>query len=89
MGKENIDIATIVRKFGNTHEDSGKSEVQIALLTERIKYLNDHFKTHKKDNHSKTGLLKLVGRRRRLLRYLQKTDVQRYRTVIKELAIRK
>lgn len=89
MGKETIDIAATVRKYGATHEDTGRTEVQIALLTERIKYLNDHFNVHRKDNHSKTGLLKLVGRRRRLLRYLQKNDVQRYRTILKELSLRK
>ncbi len=89
MGKEKVATDKIVRTHGNTHEDTGKPEVQIALLTERIKYLNTHFKDHKKDNHSKVGLLKIVGKRRRLLRYLQKKDVHRYRTIIQELSLRK
>ncbi|HMB68723.1 MAG TPA: 30S ribosomal protein S15 [bacterium] len=69
--------------------DSGSPEVQIALLTERIGYLTDHFKTHKKDHHSRRGLLKLVGRRRRLLDYLKANKVDRYRAIIKELGLRK
>ncbi len=72
------------------HEgDSGSPEVQIALLTERIVYLTDHFKVHKKDHHSRRGLLKLVGRRRRLLDYLKANKVDRYRAIIKELGLRK
>lgn len=69
--------------------DTGSPEVQIALLSERIKYLTEHFKVHKKDHHSRRGLLKLVSKRRRLLDYLKKNDVERYRTVIKRLGIRK
>ena len=73
-----------------THEgDTGSPEVQIALLSNRITYLTEHFKTHAKDHHSRRGLLKLVGRRRRLLDYLRKTDVGRYRTIIDKLGIRK
>ncbi len=73
-----------------THEsDTGSPEVQIALLTERITYLTDHFKTHKKDHHSRRGLLKLVSKRRHLLDYLKKADVERYRTIIRSLGIRK
>ena len=73
-----------------THEgDTGSPEVQIALLSNRITYLTEHFKSHAKDHHSRRGLLKLVGRRRRLLDYLRKTDVGRYRTIIDTLGIRK
>ena len=73
-----------------THEgDTGSPEVQIALLSNRITYLTEHFKTHAKDHHSRRGLLKLVGRRRRLLDYLKKTDLERYRTIIDKLGIRK
>ncbi|HID38511.1 MAG TPA: 30S ribosomal protein S15 [Calditrichaeota bacterium] len=79
----------IVDKYGASKEDSGKTEVQIALLTERIKYLTEHLKTHKKDHHSRRGLLKLVGQRRRLLRYLAKKDIMRYRSIIRELGLRR
>jgi small subunit ribosomal protein S15 len=73
-----------------THEsDTGSPEVQIALLSNRITYLTEHFKSHVKDHHSRRGLLKLVGRRRRLLDYLKKTDLERYRTIIDKLGIRK
>lgn len=73
-----------------THEgDTGSPEVQIALLSNRITYLTEHFKTHAKDHHSRRGLLKLVGRRRRLLDYLKKENVERYRTIIDKLGIRK
>ena len=69
--------------------DTGSPEVQIALLSNRITYLTEHFKSHAKDHHSRRGLLKLVGRRRRLLDYLKKTDNERYRTIIDKLGIRK
>ncbi len=73
-----------------THEtDTGSPEVQIAILSEKIGYLTDHFKTHAKDHHSRRGLLKMVGKRRRLLDYLKAKDVTRYRTVIERLGIRK
>ena len=73
-----------------THEgDTGSPEVQIALLSNRINYLTEHFKSHAKDHHSRRGLLKLVGRRRRLLDYLKQADQTRYRTVIEKLGIRK
>ena len=73
-----------------THDgDTGSPEVQIALLSNRISYLTDHFKSHAKDHHSRRGLLKLVGRRRRLLDYLKQVDVERYRTIIEKLGIRK
>lgn len=79
----------IIEKFKTHATDTGSSEVQIALLTDRINYLTEHFKTHKKDHHSRRGLLKLVGQRRRLLNYLQSKDITRYRTLIGELGIRK
>ena len=79
----------LITKFRTHDSDTGPPEVQIALLTERIVYLTDHFKTHKKDHHSRRGLLQLVSRRRRLLDYLRRHDVERYRKVITELGIRK
>lgn len=79
----------IIEKFGSHANDTGSPEVQIALLSHRITYLTEHFKTHKKDHHSRRGLLKLVGQRRRLLNYLSSKSVDRYRAVIKELGIRK
>jgi small subunit ribosomal protein S15 len=79
----------IIDKFKIHGRDTGSSEVQIALLTSRIEYLTNHFKIHKKDHHSRRGLLKLVGQRRRLLNYLKRKDIEKYRTVIKELGIRK
>lgn len=79
----------IIGRFRLTEKDTGSPEVQIALLSNRIQYLTDHFKVHKKDHHSRRGLLKLVGQRRRLLNYLKKRDVERYRSLIKELGIRK
>ncbi|HSR68901.1 MAG TPA: 30S ribosomal protein S15 [Acidobacteriota bacterium] len=69
--------------------DTGSPEVQVALLSERITYLTEHFKTHKKDHHSRRGLLKLVGKRRRLLDYLKKHDFERYKSLIERLGIRK
>lgn len=69
--------------------DTGSSEVQIAILTERITYLTEHFKIHKKDHHSRRGLLKMVGQRRRLLDYLKKKDVDRYKAIIEKLGIRR
>jgi len=79
----------IIERFKVHETDTGSPEVQIALLTSRIKYLTDHFKVHKKDHHSRRGLLKLVGQRRRLINYLKKKDVEKYRDLIKELGIRK
>ncbi|CAN5427308.1 30S ribosomal protein S15 [soil metagenome] len=80
----------IVTKFGNNDKDSGKTEVQIAILTKRINDLSAaHFSVFKKDNHSRRGLLKMVGKRRKLLKYLENKDITRYRTIIKELSIRK
>ena len=79
----------IINKFGDNENDSGKAEVQIALLTARINKLTDHFSEHKKDHHSRRGLLMMVGKRRRLLDYLTAKDIERYRIIIKELNIRK
>jgi small subunit ribosomal protein S15 len=79
----------IIEKFKTHDTDTGSCEVQIALLTERILYLTEHFKTHSKDHHSRRGLLKLVGQRRNLIKYLQKKDIAKYRTLIQELGIRK
>ncbi|MFZ0043270.1 MAG: 30S ribosomal protein S15 [Solirubrobacteraceae bacterium] len=79
----------LVAKFGDTETDTGKTEVQVALLTERINMLTDHLRTHGKDHHSRRGLLMLVGHRRRLLNYLQSSDLERYRTVIRELGLRR
>jgi len=79
----------IIAKFGKHENDTGSPEVQIALLSSRISYLTEHFQTHKKDHHSRRGLLKLVGQRRSLLNYLKDKDVNRYRAIIKELGIRK
>ena len=79
----------IIEKFKTHSTDTGSCEVQIALLTERISYLTEHFKVHKKDHHSRRGLLKLVGQRRSLLDYLKKKNIDRYRTLIKSLGIRK
>ena len=79
----------IIKKFARSEQDTGSCEVQIAILTEEINALTDHFKEHKHDNHSKRGLLKKVGQRRNMLKYLAKKDVQRYRELIKELGLRK
>lgn len=81
--------AKVIEEFKTKEGDTGSPEVQIALLSSRILYLTDHFKTHKKDYHSRTGLLKLVGQRRKLLNYLKKKDVQRYRDILKRLNLRK
>jgi len=79
----------IIEQFKTHDGDTGSPEVQVALLTERINSLTGHFKVHKKDFHSRTGLLKLVGQRRKLLNYLRKKDVTRYRELIQRLGIRK
>ncbi|NLM13726.1 MAG: 30S ribosomal protein S15 [Epulopiscium sp.] len=79
----------IIAKYGRTANDTGSPEVQIALLTERINHLTEHLRTHKKDYHSRRGLLKMVGQRRGLLNYLMKKDIERYRTIIEQLGIRK
>ena len=79
----------LISQYRTHDSDTGSPEVQIALLSNRITYLTEHFKSHAKDHHSRRGLLKLVGRRRRLLDYLKKTDLVRYRTIIDKLGIRK
>jgi small subunit ribosomal protein S15 len=79
----------LIKKFGKNEKDTGNTEVQIALLTERIQYLTEHSKSNIKDNHSRRGLLQLVGKRRRLLDYLAKKDINRYRELIKDLGIRR
>ena len=89
MALSKNDKQDIIKKYGASDGDTGKTEVQIALLTERIKYLTEHLKEHKKDHHSRRGLLKLVGQRRRLLRYLMRKDITRYRKVISELGLRR
>lgn len=79
----------LVREYAVAEGDSGSPEVQVALLTARINHLTEHLRTHKKDHHSRRGLLQLVGRRRRLLGYLQRTDVERYRSLIARLGLRR
>lgn len=79
----------IVGKFGKTDSDTGSPEVQIALLTARVNHLTDHLREHKHDHHSRRGLLMLVGQRRRLLNYLQRKDLDRYRGLIAELGLRR
>jgi len=79
----------IIDEYKRGDDDTGSPEVQVALLTARIEYLTEHFKTHKKDFHSRAGLLKLVGQRRKLLNYLKSKDVQRYRDLIARLGLRK
>jgi small subunit ribosomal protein S15 len=79
----------IVSKHGKDDKDTGSAEVQIALLTARVNDLTEHLRDHKKDHHSRRGLLMLVGKRRRLLNYLQRTDLDRYRALIKELGLRR
>ena len=81
--------AEITAKFGANEKDTGNVRVQIALLTERINHLNEHLKTHKQDNHSRRGLLKMVGKRRGLLDYLKAKDIERYRAIIEALGLRK
>ena len=89
MSTTKLQKTELITNFATHQGDTGSPEVQIALLSNRIAYLTEHFKTHAKDHHSRRGLLKLVGRRRRLLDYLKKTDLDRYRTIIDKLGIRK
>jgi small subunit ribosomal protein S15 len=83
------DKRQLIEEYAVQEGDSGSPEVQVALLTARINHLTEHLKTHKKDHHSRRGLLQLVGRRRRLLTYLQSTDIERYRSLIKRLGLRR
>ena len=89
MGLAVVKKAEVVKKFARSEADTGSPEVQIALLSERISYLTEHFRIYAKDHHSRRGLLMLVSQRRRLLDYLKKKDVKRYRTLIQTLGIRK
>ena len=79
----------IIKEYGKSDSDTGSTEVQVALLSKRIDHLTDHLKTHKKDHHTRRGLLMLVGKRKRLLQYLQNQDVQRYRGLIDKLGLRR
>ena len=79
----------IIKEYATHEGDTGSPEVQVALLTARIKHLTEHLKVHKKDNHSRRGLFKRVGQRRSLLKYLEKTDIERYRSLIERLGLRK
>ena len=79
----------IIEKYRIHESDTGSPEVQVAILTERINHLNEHLKVHKKDHHSRRGLLKMVGQRRGLLNYLTKIDIERYRAIIEKLGLRK
>ena len=81
--------AEIIKEYGRSEGDTGSPEVQVALLTERIRDLTEHLKVHKKDHHSRRGLLMMVGQRRNLLEYLKKKDIERYRSLIERLGLRK
>jgi small subunit ribosomal protein S15 len=81
--------AELISKYGRSPDDTGAAEVQVALLTERINELTEHLRGHSKDHHSRRGLLMLVGKRRRLLRYLERSDLERYRALVGELGIRR
>ena len=83
-----FDKAPTLEKYRTHENDSGSSRVQVAVLTDRINYLTDHFRTHHKDHHGRLGLLKMVGKRRRLLDYIKRTDVNGYRQLVKELGLR-
>jgi small subunit ribosomal protein S15 len=89
MALNKEDVASTVTKFGTNEKDTGASEVQIALLTQRINQLTEHCKQFKKDKSSQRGLLILVGKRRRILKYLQRTNLEKYRSLIKDLGLRK
>jgi len=85
---EATDKASVIEQFKRHDNDTGSTEVQVALLTQRIQHLTDHLREHKHDNHSRRGLLKLVGQRRRLLRYLYRHDLEKYREVVRALGLR-
>ena len=89
MALNNEEVSSIVSKFGKNEKDTGATEVQIALITERINQLTEHCKQFKKDKSSQRGLLILVGKRRRLLKYIQRSNLEKYRNLIKELGLRK
>lgn len=81
-------VEELIKEFGKGNADSGSAEVQVAILTERIRNLTEHLKTHKKDNHTRLGLMKLIGKRRGLLKYIKNKDINEYRDLIKKLGIR-
>lgn len=83
-----FDKTPILEKYRASENDTGSTRVQVALLTERINYLTDHFRAHKNDHHGRRGLLKMVGKRRRLLNYMKRTDVQGYRQLVQDLGLR-
>ncbi len=89
MVYELIDNQELITQFGNDDNDTGRTQVQVAILSNRINYLTEHFKKHRKDHHGRRGLLRLVGRRRRLLNYLADRDVLAYRSLIKDLGLRR
>ena len=89
MALASVRKTEVVKKFQRGEADTGSPEVQVALLSERINHLTEHFRVHKKDHHSRRGLLKLVSRRRRLLDFLRGQDIERYRSLIQSLGIRK
>lgn len=89
MSLTNVQKQEIITKYAVHEGDTGSPEVQIAILTERINYLTEHLKVHKKDHHSRRGLLKMVGQRRGLLNYLSQKDIERYRAIIERLGLRK
>ena len=89
MGLDTEQKREIIDRFRLHEADTGSPEVQVAILSERITYLTGHFKSHAKDHHSRRGLIKLVGQRRRLLNYLKDNDIERYRTLIEQLGLRK
>lgn len=83
-----FDKASTVQKYQANENDTGSARVQVAILTDRINYLTDHFRAHKKDHHGRRGLLKMVGKRRRLLNYMKRTDLEGYRSLVQELGLR-
>jgi small subunit ribosomal protein S15 len=89
MGLTKEKKSELIGKYGRGDNDTGSAEVQVALLTERINELTEHLRAHVKDHHSRRGLLMLVGKRRRMLRYLEKIDLERYRALVKELGLRR
>ena len=88
MDLENVSIPEIIKTYGNNEKDTGNVKVQVALLTKRINHLSEHLKIFKKDNHNKRSLLIMVGKRRKLLRYLQSNELEEYRNLIKNLGLR-
>ena len=89
MSKQKTDKSDVISSYATKQGDTGSPEVQVALLTERVNHLTEHLKTHKHDHHSRRGLMLLVGRRRRLLDYLANSDINRYRSLIEKLGIRR